>query len=566
MVVNTQKAGFAITKYEVEKVEDALSCYEQHSVRISPIEGTPSTIRFKLPVVDDEGVYKSNGISYRLRKQRSDAPIRKISPSIVALTTYYGKTFVSRSAKKVNDYGVWLTSQVMLKGLEDSDNDITNLAPANVFDNKFKSPRAYSILATSFKSFTSQGYDFFFDHTQRELMVDEKLLNQLEHGGRVLIATNAIGNYLVMDQYNAIYEIANGVETVKGTIEAMLNIPTENAPVEFTEVKVFGKEIPVGIVLGYLIGLEKLFALLRVTPRRVPTGTRVNLQDFEYALVFSDETLIFERDNRVAALVLAGFHAFEKTIRNYSVYTFDKRGVYLSIMDTLGTGARYVREIELMDSLFIDPISLTLLQKSNEPTSFRGLLVKATQMLLTEDHPDALDMNYMRIKGYERLSGAVYAEIVQSIRDHKAKGGRATAAIDLHPYAVWKRITQDPSVGLVSDINPIKNLKEQEAVTFSGTGGRSGRSMVRSTRAYHPNDMGVISESTVDSSDVGINTFLSANPQFDSLYGTSKRFEIGKSGISSLLSTSALLAPGSDRDDAKRVRIFAPCLTTRKFP
>ena len=72
MVVNTQKAGFIINKYEVEKVEDVLGGYEVHTVRVSPISGSPSTLRFRLPLVNEDGVYKRNGIRYRMRKQRGD--------------------------------------------------------------------------------------------------------------------------------------------------------------------------------------------------------------------------------------------------------------------------------------------------------------------------------------------------------------------------------------------------------------------------------------------------------------------------------------------------------------
>jgi len=80
-------------------------------------------------------------------------------------------------------------------------------------------------------------------------------------------------------------------------------------------------------------------------------------------------------------------------------------------------------------------------------------------------------------------------------------------------------------------------------------GGRNSRSMTRDTREFHPSDMGVISESTSDSSDVGINTYTSANPNFTSVRGATKRFDMKDPKASSLLSTSALISVGSDRDD-----------------
>ena len=66
----------------------------------------------------------------------------------------------------------------------------------------------------------------------------------------------------------------------------------------------------------------------------------------------------------------------------------------------------------------------------------------------------------------------------------------------------------------------------------------------------HVEDIGVVSEATPDSADVGINAFLSQNPQLASLRGDiveSKKYE-----ASNILSTSCLLAPFVDRDDYKR--------------
>ena len=72
MIVNTQRAGFSITGYNVESHDDIMGKSDAYSIRISPIEGVPSTIRFKLPKVDPDGTYVANGTKYRMRKQRGD--------------------------------------------------------------------------------------------------------------------------------------------------------------------------------------------------------------------------------------------------------------------------------------------------------------------------------------------------------------------------------------------------------------------------------------------------------------------------------------------------------------
>jgi hypothetical protein len=549
MVLNIQKAGVAVTGYKVEQITDILGSYEMHRVRLTPVIGKQSTLVFKIPVINKDGTFLASGVRYRIRKQRGDLPIRKISPSKVALTSYYGKLFITRGKKKADDYGHWLQSKVMEKILNREDTDITNSELDNVFDKSLTSPRTYSALSEVFKSFTCKGFSLLFDNKEKLKTYSPEAVKMFETAGSLIVGRNTEGSYLVLDTNNTLYTTKGSELVPYGTIESFLSIDNHNAPVEFASVGVFGKDVPIGVVLGYQIGFEKLMRLLEVTPRRVNAGSRVNLGSHEYALTFSDETLVFSRDNRFASMVLAGFNDFAKSLRLFSVYSFDKRGVYLNLLEASGLGSRYLREVELMNKIFIDSIARDLLIEMKEPTTFQGLLLRSCELLLTDQHPDELDPAMMRIKGYERLAGAIYSEMVQSLRVHNGKMGRSNSAIEMNPYAVWKRISEDPAKAQVSEINPIHSLKEAEAVTFGGTGGRNKRSMVKATRAYHPNDMGTISESTVDSTDVAVNVFTSADPQFTSLRGMSKRYEIGKTGITALMSTSALMAVASDRDD-----------------
>jgi hypothetical protein len=569
MVLALQNAGICVTSYEREEVEDVMGSYVMYHVRIVPVQGTASTLHFKLPLLNDDGTYMANGTRYRIRKQKGDMPIRKIAPDRVALTSYYGKLFVSRSEKRVNDKAAWLRNAIMAMGLDNENTTVVNLHPGDMFDNLFEAPRLYTSLAMGFRGFTIDSahfpkkLNFLFDHTKREALYGPEVLKTFEKEGRIICGQAEGGEYILMYPNGNMMLVSapNGVYTNGEDIpdfEVLLDLDNRKSPVEFAELKVLGRTIPIGVVLGYQMGLEKLMKSLKVIPRRVHAGQRLNLQANEYAIAFADETLIFPREAEFAAMILSGFNEYHRSIRNYSVYEFDRRGVYLNILESGGRSERYLREIDLMYQMFIDPITKELLQEMHEPTTFQLLLVRAVQMLLTDHHPDELDPKYMRIKGYERMAGAVYAELIRAIRIHNGRPGKNKHPIDLNPYAVWTAIQSDPAKNQVSDINPVENLKDVEAVTFSGTGGRGSRSMTKRTRVYHRNDMGTISESTKDSSDVAINTYLSADPQFNSLRGTSKPYVIGETGATALLSTAALLSPGSDRDDAKRVNNIAP--------
>lgn len=72
MVLGVQDAGIAVTGYETEKEEDVMGSSMNYSIRVNPVEGAACTLRFKLPIVNDDGVYVANGVKYRMRKQRGD--------------------------------------------------------------------------------------------------------------------------------------------------------------------------------------------------------------------------------------------------------------------------------------------------------------------------------------------------------------------------------------------------------------------------------------------------------------------------------------------------------------
>jgi hypothetical protein len=72
MVTAVQKAGLIVTDYKVEKYESILGAEEEHTVRIVPVEGMPSTIRFKIPVINEDGTMVASMVKYRLRSQIGD--------------------------------------------------------------------------------------------------------------------------------------------------------------------------------------------------------------------------------------------------------------------------------------------------------------------------------------------------------------------------------------------------------------------------------------------------------------------------------------------------------------
>jgi hypothetical protein len=554
MTLGVQKAGYCLVNHEIERKGDIMGEFEDHTLQIAPVSGSPTTLHFKLPVIKPNGVMTANGVNYRLKLLRVDKPIRKIAPERVALTSYYGKVFVFRGRRKSTDYGEWVRAQVMLRGMDAQDKVITKVFPTTGFYPEFPAPKAYSNMSMGFREIHAKGWVLLFDYRQAAKMYPADFETQLQQGNIIFGSKGT--SFLLMDKMGGVFIFTPGKKDLEpvGTIESFLEISTLGAPIDYAELNLFSESVPVGVVLAYYMGLTNLMNTLGVSPRRVDAGKRVSLNEGEYAIVFSDETLIFNRDDHMASLILGGFKEYAKAIREYAVNNFDKPAVYLNLLEANKLGVRYMREIDLLDQMFVDPITKDILEEMKEPTHFQGLLLRSAELLTHDQHKDPLDMSEQRIRGYERIAGAVYTCLVKSIRKHKATPGRANKKVELNPYEVSKLIAEDPAKTQNVEINPIQSLREVEALTFSGEGGRSKQTMAtKDSRRFHPRDLGVVSENTSDSSDVGINTTLVANPNFSNTLGDTTAFETKDPKSSSVFSTAALLAPFSDRDDPKRV-------------
>ncbi|UQT03572.1 putative RNA polymerase beta subunit [Serratia phage vB_SmaM-Kodama] len=546
MVVSLQKAGLAITDYRVEKKSDALNDLYDYTIKVVPVYGSPSTIRFQLPAVDKNGKYRVNGTKYFMRKLKFDKPIRKISPSIVALSTYYGKLFVERSSRASEDLGHVLVDLIERSSQLDVP-AVTDLVLGNTFTEDQDVPREYSALAKEFVSFVLNGILFTFDYPNLANNYTEDVVVAAKAKGWVPVGRKG-KEFIFMNNEGKLVD-AKG--NVLGSINEMLGLPDEKLPVEQVIVKIMGEEIPMAAILMYHMGITKLMNTLPVKPERRVKGTRVEPVPGTFELVFADEVWRFPVHGGNSSLIWASLQRWKKYLRSFSVQELDNPDTFNLLFGMANLSARYVREIDNINALFLDPIAIDVLRDMKEPTELNDLFIKAAFYLVTDNYPSDISSDGSLFRGYERMPGEVYRTLSNAYRSYASQPVSSRATIDIPPFEVLAAIQRDPSVAIVEDSNPIHNLKEKENVTYSGTGGRSKRAMVRRTRAFHKSDIGIRAEASVDNGDVGINTFLTANPNLTSLRGTAVPTvdPDPKNGVGNLLSTSALVAPFATYDD-----------------
>lgn len=484
-------------------------------------------------------------------------PIRKVMPSKVALTSYFGKMFVERSPRVVNNYSRWIVAKLSKAATDSEDNSVSKITFTTQPLPKDRLPRAYTAVAKDIAALSAGPYRFDFNYLSREKAYVPGLLTALADQELTPCGT-VVGKegYLAMDMDGVIYIVGvdGSIETTLDTLPMVINPEWGEGPVEYAEVGVYGKAVPLGIVLSYYRGLSRALKDLGVHHRWVERGKALNLQPYETRIRFQDESLILDLRNRAGAMVMAGLVAAKRTTPQFSASDFNSKGVYGLVLSEMGMGRHILKELDLAQDMFIDPITHDLLVDMKEPTEWEELLIRAAELLVTDENTEEIDTAEMRVKGYERFSGFIYSRLVSAVREQRATpGGRGK--ISMPPDAVWGDIIADPAVQLVEESNPIHNLKEIEALTYVGQGGRSPKTMVQRTRLFHQNDLGLVSESTPDSAKVAIRTYMTPGALITDVRGRTARFDFDVNGPANALSTTSLMNPGSTHADPKRIRV-----------
>jgi hypothetical protein len=546
-ILSAQRCGIILDDYKVNEYEDINESYSEHVFKFIPVRGEPSTCRVRVPKVGPDGTFKAGGVKYNMRRQRGDYPIHKTKPFEVALTSYYSKMFVRRADRRMFNYEIWLSNQIRAKGINPEDPTVQGMEMQDVFQHEYKGSRTYSALAKFFTSFVVGDWQFRLDLSKKEAYFGDV---KSPNGWTPIARNNKTNSVLFISDDNVLQ--ANDKSVVPATIEELIGIDPRSAPVDMAEVGLFGKQLPLGFILAYQAGLGNLLETVKAKYRAVPRGSQLKLDWYEFPVRFENETLIFDKRQKVVALLMSGFNRYHRDLKRFPRQLFDKKDVYGAVLDNNDISSRRLRECEVLFPMWVDPLTKDILEQMEMPTDLFNLFLKATELLTNDEFPEPLE----RDRGYERIAGMIYNEMIKSIRGYQSKPNSSTAQVTMNPLSVWMTIIQDQTVSPVEDSNPYQALKDTEVVVYRGEGGRSARSMTTASRKMTKRQVGVTSEATVDNGDVGTIAYTSADPNYTSLRGTTRELESPEQ-LTKIFSTSTLLAPGAALDDPKRINFIS---------
>ena len=267
VITSFQKSGVYLVDVKTEKTVTDLHNYTTYSCQYEDIDGKKSTIKFKLPNINEQGIVKIDGVKQYIKKQRFPLPIVKINDKVVSLTSNYNKSRVIRNSNKAHSYldyvHNFLTDKDKANCKITYGRDISNLPLAYEYT---QLASKYSVLEFTSRTDLAR-YSLFFNYADRVNNFDGKpeLLNKLEAQYGVYFGkTNDI--WLFADNTNRVYavkktggEVDIGCYSILDVCKLALNVPAFNKlkPLsEWVTITILDLNIPVIFMLAYRYGLR----------------------------------------------------------------------------------------------------------------------------------------------------------------------------------------------------------------------------------------------------------------------------------------------------------------------
>jgi len=549
VIYKMQDAGIMVTNHEVKVIKDITGAWEDHYITTKPIGGNVSTNVIRLPVINEDGVIKTNANKYQMIKQRVDYVIRKIDSNAVAITSAVGKIFVTKARFSKDNLGNYI-NKVVNKALEDETHPISTVVNIPVIMVDKVVHVEYSYFARTIKTLVFKNNSFSFDFENRRTILKKgDSLGKIE-GKKFTLMGDSPKGYILMSLEDGLIHFSKD-DKKRYHLTEYLELDMSKAPKEFATVKVNKSEISIGLILSHYLGIKNLLNILKCD-YELSDKNRVESSIDDIVVKFSDSILHIKNPSDLTSMVMAGL-SVEKSLKTINFDLLNKKNNTAFIL--MGYDMRVINTIDFNLLMFLDPISITTLKQNNDPDNLPSLFIKASEMLLTDYQPHGNDLTQMTIRGYDRVASMMYKVIATGVKEQMSSKNMASKnKLTIKRFDTWGLLSGDPTLAILEDLNPIASLKQRHDITYTGFGGRAMATMTPKTREYHVTDVGVISEANKDSGKVGISMYSSANPLFKDLRGLVGLNENPNS--TNMLSVSASLAAFALNDDPKRLNFI----------
>ena len=568
---NEKRYPVYILDISKEDTSDEFNKKFTYTVKLEGADRTRHTLTFDMPKFMNDCLLYLGGNKKVILNQFFLLPVSKTGPDVVQLCSNYNKIFMRRTGSKASPKIERMKKALaMYKGNSKLASIFTVIGDNRLTNTEYMTNIEYDEMAKSYMNVyinnKDDKYNFYFNQGNIRKYIKT---NNLEFKESDTIIPVAIRNNKEVIYLDAEKDLISG--TKKSLIDFMgdlISVNNEAFAKDFksinvgkkyiyTEATIMKRHIPILLLLSYMEGLTTVLKKAKVNHYFTDTKERLSLDDKNNKdyIEFADGYLVYDRYPMKNSLLLNGFTSIPT--KNYNYDEFDKKEVYLDIFDLLYNDKKILNAFENFYDLFIDPITLGVLNDLNLPTSFVELMLYGNELLQDNQYVVENHMAHYRMRNNEIPNAILYKQLADAYSNYRGSvGNKNPQKMSIMKDIVLKELSMSQIVKEADELNPALEAENLRVATFKGPSGLNmERAYTLDKRSYNKSMKGIIAMSSPPSGAVGITRQMSMDVNVTSARGYLKIAEdLDELNSANSFCPSELLTTGCAQfDDGARV-------------
>lgn len=500
------------------KKEDSSNEFDKkftYTIKMESSDRIRHTIKVDIPRFIDDAYMYLGGNKKNIINQLVLKPVSKTGPDTVQFCTNYNKIFMRRNGLRISPKLERLKKALILhKGINTKANLFIKTGDNSIVNASYKTTMEYDELANNYMNIyiNDSEYIFYFNQDQIREEIKNRNLKYKEDDNNLPVALQGNNILYLNTDTNKINDIEFSdflIQTISKYIkdfDVEMSQLTSGKRFIYTDCTIMSKRIPTILLLSYLEGLTTTIKKADINveftdKRKTLSSQEKNDKD---VIQFADGYLYYDRYPFKNSLLMNAMSLLPTKDYNYA--DFDNKETYLDIFDTLYSNKMILNAFENFYDLFIDPITLEVLDDLNLPTGFSELLLYGNSLLEDNQYIKENHMALYRLRSNEIVNAVLYQNIADAYSRYRTTAGnKRPEKMSIPQDSVIKGLLMLNTVEDYSKLNPILEAEKLRAVSFKGLSGMNvDRAFTLEKRSYHESMKGIIAMSSPPSGSVGL--------------------------------------------------------------
>ena len=547
---NGKSLPLYVRSIDKKDTSDVLNYKETYYVEFEDDLKQRHSITVDIPKFFDNKFLYLGGNKKIINRQNFLYPVVKTAPDTVQIVTNYNKLFIRRVGTKT----IGSVERIM-KLIQNNDTLLNMFTTGNnsSVNKQYITTIEYDEFGKVLNSFKTKNTTILFSQLEASKYAEDNQIEVPENSMFIGVSEN---NPIFINLESGLSQTEESISDIivsnlPSDIQVAFNATKATSKLMYSSVTIMSQTIPFIVLLLFWEGISSVFKKLNLKYRFskvYPKDLKVN----EAVIRFRDTYFVYET-NLSTSLLLNGLKVLNTEA--YDMNDYNTEDPFVSYFVKVYGKTGIMNAIANYYEFTLDPITLEILKDINLPTDLIELCIYANALLSDESYTRENSQLLSRVRSIEIIPAILYNELSRAYLDYKNSAGKKK--ISIAKDCVIKQILALQTVEDYSTLNPVVELEKDRAITSKGFRGINvDRAYSEEKRSYDPSMIGTIAMSTSPDGNVGINRFLTMEPNITSARGYVKNMENDKKDLkdTNLFSPAEMLYPlGNTRDDSIRI-------------